>query len=415
MKRILFSTILPIFGFSITFAQVGIGNTTPLSTLDITAINATGSSTNTDGILVPRVDRQRAQSMSSVPVSTMIYINNIATGTPTGTAVNIDSTGYYYYDGTSWIKLNPINNIYSSDGTLNGIRTVSTNGNTVNFVNGTTSVGVTTTATEGSFSANGPTRGTLSLSTGTHRVDTYVDDANAAQINSSGTSTKLSIGTTNATPLSLKTNGTEKLILLSNGNVGIGTSTPSSAFELASGTANTSGLRFTNLTSATPVSTGQALGVDAGGNLVTVANPSPTNVSISSVNSTTAANFNVNDLTATIVSGTSQPISVPTGGKALFINFMLGVDYVNNPAGSGTAYYEARLYIDGVATDCYMRTQEVGISTNASFTVSTIKFLAAGNHTIDVRMQRTFNNGTTSGANMLCTPMSMSFNASYLN
>ena len=94
---------------------------------------------------------------------------------------------------------------------------------------------------------------------------------------------------------------------------------------------------------------------------------------------------------------------------------MLGVDYVNNPAGSGTAYYEARLYIDGVATDCYMRTQEVGISTNASFTISTIKFLAAGNHTIDVRMQRTFNNGTTSGAAMTCAPISMSFNASYLN
>lgn len=415
MKRIQFSIILIIAACSSLMAQNGINNSVPLATLDITAKNTTGTTTNVDGILVPRVDRQRAQSMTGTPVSTLIYINNISTGTQTGTAVNIDTAGYYYYDGTSWIKLNPNINIYTSDGSLSGTRTVTTNGNFLNFVNGTSNVGVTTSATEGRLSANGSTRGSLALSSGSSTSDILVDNAGAAQINSSGTSTKLSIGTTNATPLTIRTNGTEKMAVLSNGNVGIGTVNPNTTLELSSGTANTSGLRFTNLTSATPVGTGQALGVDASGNLVTVANPSPTNVSISSVNSTTGANFNVNDLAATIVSGTSQSITVPTGGKALFINFMLGVDYTNNPAGGGTAYYEARLYIDGVATDCYMRTQEVGTAGTATFTISTIKFLAAGNHTIDVRMQRTFNNGTTSGANMVCAPNSMSFNASYLN
>ncbi|WP_139785450.1 hypothetical protein [Chryseobacterium phocaeense] len=415
MKRIQFSIILIIAACSSLMAQSGINNSVPLATLDITAKNTTGTTTNVDGILVPRVDRQRAQSMTGTPVSTLIYINNISTGTQTGTAVNIDTAGYYYYDGTSWIKLNPNINIYTSDGSLSGARTVTTNGNFLNFVNGTSNVGVTTSATEGRISANGSTRGSLALSSGSSTSDILVDNAGAAQINSSGTSTKLSIGTTNATPLTIRTNGTEKMAVLSNGNVGIGTVNPNTTLELSSGTANTSGLRFTNLTSATPVGTGQALGVDASGNLVTVANPSPTNVSISSVNSTTGASFNVNDLAATIVSGTSQSITVPTGGKALFINFMLGVDYTNNPAGGGTAYYEARLYIDGVATDCYMRTQEVGTAGTATFTISTIKFLAAGNHTIDVRMQRTFNNGTTSGANMVCAPNSMSFNASYLN
>ncbi|MFN1215342.1 hypothetical protein ACKW6Q_00020 [Chryseobacterium kwangjuense] len=415
MKRIQFSIILIIAACSSLMAQSGINNSAPLATLDITAKNTTGTTTNVDGILVPRVDRQRAQSMTGTPVSTMIYVNNISTGTQTGTAVNIDTAGYYYYDGTSWIKLNPNINIYTSDGSLNGVRTVTTNGNFLNFVNGTSNVGVTTSATEGRLSANGSTRGSLALSSGSSTSDILVDNAGAAQINSSGTSTKLSIGTTNATPLTIRTNGTEKMAVLSNGNVGIGTVNPNTTLELSSGTANTSGLRFTNLTSSAPVGTGQALGVDASGNIVTVANPSPTNVSISSVNSTTGANFNVNDLAGTIVTGTSQSITVPTGGKALFINFMLGVDYTNNPTGGGTAYYEARLYIDGVATDCYMRTQEVGTAGTATFTISTIKFLAAGNHTIDVRMQRTFNNGTTSGANMICAPNSMSFNASYLN
>ena len=415
MKSIQLSIILTITSYSLVFSQMGINNTTPLSTLDISAKNPTGNSSGVDGILIPRVDRQRAQNMSAIPISTMVYINNIATGTQTGTAANIDTPGYYYYNGASWIKLNPSVNIYTSDGTLSSFRSVTTNGNPINFVNGTSTVGIISSETEGGFSATGSTRGTLSLSSETYMVDTYVDNANTAQMNSSGTTPKFSIGTTNTAPLALKTNGTEKLTLLSNGNTGIGTTAPNTALELASGTPNTSGLRFTNLTSATPISTGQALGVDATGNVVTVVNPSPANVSIFSVNSTADANFNVNDLTPVIISGTSQSITVPTGGKALFINCMLGVDYMNNPPGSGTAYYEARLYIDGVATDCYMRTQEVGISANAFFSISTIKFLVAGVHTIDVRMQRTFNNGTTSGANMLCTPISMSFNASYLN
>ncbi|SHM96318.1 hypothetical protein SAMN05444360_12361 [Chryseobacterium carnipullorum] len=415
MKRIQLSILLIISGYSLMYAQVGINTTTPLSTLDINARNATGTSTDTDGILVPRLDRQRAQSMNSVPVSTMIYINSITTGTQNGTAVNIDTTGFYYYNGTSWIKLIPSNTIYTSDGTLNGLRLITTNGNSISFVNGASTIGIITSAAEGGFSASGSAKGSVILSSSAETLETYADNGNATQMNSSGTITKLSIGTTNTAPLSLKTNGTEKLILLNNGNVGIGTSSPNTALELTSGTTNTSGLRFTNLTSTSPIGAGQALGVDTNGNVVTVANPNPTTVSTSSVNSTAEVNFTVNDVTATIISGTSQSINVPAGGKALFINFMLGVDYINNPSGSGTAYYEARLYIDGIATDCYMRTQEIGISANASFSISTIKFLAAGNHTVDVRMQRTFNNGTASGADMLCNPMSVSFNASYLN
>ncbi|MFP3631802.1 hypothetical protein SB776_34935, partial [Burkholderia sp. SIMBA_045] len=81
-------------------AQVGVNTTTPASTMDITAKNATGTTPNVDGLLVPRVDRQRAQSMASVPTSTLIFVNSIATGTQTGTAVNIDAVGHYSFNGT---------------------------------------------------------------------------------------------------------------------------------------------------------------------------------------------------------------------------------------------------------------------------------------------------------------------------
>lgn len=153
-KKILFGTLLfPLF----FCAQVGINNNVPASTLDITAKNATGTSTNVEGLLVPRVDRQKAQSMASVPVSTLIYVNSIATGTQTGTAVNVDAAGYYYFNGTVWIKLNPSVNIYNSDGTLTGNRTVTQNANTLAF---------TGTATN-AFSVDGTT---LSVDAANDRV-----------------------------------------------------------------------------------------------------------------------------------------------------------------------------------------------------------------------------------------------------
>ncbi|MEF9478803.1 hypothetical protein OWR28_14765 [Chryseobacterium sp. 1B4] len=101
MKKLL--TILVLFGFLLAYGQVGINTTTPKSTLDIDAFAGTSS---VDGLLIPRVDRQRAENMTSIPISTMIYVNNISTGTQTGIGINIDSVGFYYFDGTSWRPIN---------------------------------------------------------------------------------------------------------------------------------------------------------------------------------------------------------------------------------------------------------------------------------------------------------------------
>ncbi|TDP61760.1 beta strand repeat-containing protein [Flavobacterium dankookense] len=86
-----------------TYAQVGIGTTTPQSTLDITATSLTG--TSVDGLLIPRVSRLRAQTMTGTPTSTMIYVDDISNGSATLTTINVTSVGYYYFDGTVWIKL----------------------------------------------------------------------------------------------------------------------------------------------------------------------------------------------------------------------------------------------------------------------------------------------------------------------
>ncbi|MDQ1855229.1 hypothetical protein [Chryseobacterium sp. WLY505] len=84
-KKLLLTGLLTTFSLVVK-SQVGINTATPTATLDVTAKNSTGTGSSVEGILVPRVDRQKAQSMTGVPVSTLIYVNSIATGTNTGTA-----------------------------------------------------------------------------------------------------------------------------------------------------------------------------------------------------------------------------------------------------------------------------------------------------------------------------------------
>jgi hypothetical protein len=56
-----------------------------------------------------------------------------------------------------------------------------------------------------------------------------------------------------------------------NANVGIGTQTAQNKLDIVTGVANTSGLRLTNLTSASPATTGGAIGVDVNGDVVRIA------------------------------------------------------------------------------------------------------------------------------------------------
>ena len=103
--------ITPLF----TTAQVGVGTTTPAATTDITALNPTGTATNVDGLLIPRVDRRRARLMASIPTSTLIYVNNLNSSTA-APATNIDAVGFYYFDGTLWQKMSSSNTDWSLTG-----------------------------------------------------------------------------------------------------------------------------------------------------------------------------------------------------------------------------------------------------------------------------------------------------------
>ena len=134
-KNIILLSFMMISSYA--FSQVGVNTTAPAATLDIKAKNATASAV--DGLLIPRVDRLRAQSMTGVPVSTLIYVTSVLTGSSTGT--NIDAPGYYYFDESStWTKLktpagnsSTDSNIYNNDGTLQSNRTVAQAARTLAF------------------------------------------------------------------------------------------------------------------------------------------------------------------------------------------------------------------------------------------------------------------------------------------
>lgn len=240
MEKITISFAL-CFGIT-TFGQVGFNTPTPEATVDITAKNSTGTTSSPEGLLLPRVDRQRAQSMTGVKTSTLIYVENISTGTQTGTAINIDTPGYYYFNGTIWTKLiagGSSDNIYTANGTLTGNRVVTQNANTLAF---------TGTAVN-AFSVDGST---FSVDAANHRVGIGTttpqnrlhlgSDAPSAVTDPSGKKLAL-YNNDNFTSFyglgvssnrlqfhaSSKSDEAPAMVLTNNKNVGIGTTDPNSS------------------------------------------------------------------------------------------------------------------------------------------------------------------------------------------
>lgn len=73
--------------------------------------------------------------MASIETSTLIYINNVTTGSATGKVANVDEIGFYSFDGTLWQKFGSGAdvNIYKDNGTLMSNRLITMNDKTLSF------------------------------------------------------------------------------------------------------------------------------------------------------------------------------------------------------------------------------------------------------------------------------------------
>lgn len=355
MKKILI--LVGTISASFAMAQVGINTATPQTTLDISAKNATGTTTNVDGFLAPRVTRQRAQNMTGVPTSTMIYINNISTGTQTGTTINVDAVGYYYFNGTIWVKLdNPSNksssvNIYNSNGTLESNRTVAQDNNTLAF---------TSTATTGTnhFSVDG---NTFSVNAANHRiglgttnpqnkldlgtdVGSTITDATGKKLavyNNAGGTSFYGLG---VSPARLQFHASSAAtdapgaVLASNGNFGIGTTDPTNILDVRSTSAGA--VKIVDGTQgASKVLTSDANGVATWQNI-----PASTNTNIYNSNGTLTGNRVVTQNANTLAFTGSAVNSFSVDGATL------SVDGANDRLGIGTANPETKLHVISSAT-----------------------------------------------------------------
>ena len=98
---------------SLAFAQagkVGVNTSNPEATLDIrpSAANAATTATTNEGVLIPRVSRDRLKSIATANLkeSTLVYVDNIS-GTINPVTSNVTSKGFYYYSTTDskWVKI----------------------------------------------------------------------------------------------------------------------------------------------------------------------------------------------------------------------------------------------------------------------------------------------------------------------
>ena len=262
------------------FNQVAIGTNSPVASAKL-QVDATNK-----GLLPPRVTLTGTADVSTIATpATGLLVYNTATAGSGATAV---TPGIYYYDGAKWQRV--INQ--QPDATIEF--------NTAD-PNSTSPVPTFTPSTPAS------------------KDYVYVSSVDNSQWTYNGTAYVTytpPASTAWYTAASTKDAGSNKTgSVYRTGNLGIGdfsAAAPGNKLEIKSTTSNTSGLKFTNLTSSTPTSSGATLGVDASGNVVTVngssfspvfgtANPSGAiNVSsgssalLTSINITTTGTYLIN-------------------------------------------------------------------------------------------------------------------------
>ncbi|SEM53879.1 hypothetical protein SAMN05421856_10467 [Chryseobacterium taichungense] len=102
MKNII--TLAVLFISLTAFAQVGINNTSPKATLDISPNTIDGS--KPEGLLIPQLDGNslKTTAYGTSQKGVIVYAKSAASPTDTKT-VNVTTEGYYFYDGSVWQKM----------------------------------------------------------------------------------------------------------------------------------------------------------------------------------------------------------------------------------------------------------------------------------------------------------------------
>ncbi|MFL9833976.1 hypothetical protein [Chryseobacterium terrae] len=107
MKKIIFT--ISVLASCAAYSQVGINTEEPKATLDVTGKPT--DLTKTDGIIAPRLKGSELKGKDALygtdQKASLVYVTEaLAASDTTSKTVNVTSTGYFYFDGNVWQKLN---------------------------------------------------------------------------------------------------------------------------------------------------------------------------------------------------------------------------------------------------------------------------------------------------------------------
>lgn len=140
MKKTLI--LLGTLAMSYTYAQqgrVGVNTESPQATLEVTPskANALATATTNEGVIAPKLTKTRIANIATPVEGTLVYATDANYGGTNVAVSKITEKGYYFYNGTEWVKASAGNalssNIYTADGTLTGKRTVNTGTQNLNI------------------------------------------------------------------------------------------------------------------------------------------------------------------------------------------------------------------------------------------------------------------------------------------
>ncbi len=260
MKKNLFTAQL-LLAASLFIAQtgrVGINTESPKTSLDVNGrSDSNGVSLTNDitGLQAPRLTRLELTNKGNTLYTqdqrgALIYITDISGGDTLSQRVNITSVGYYYFNGTEWIKISPDINIYKDDGTLTSNRTMTMDGKTLTFlgnnqrtiINSGSGIRQESLASSSTGLSNilivSPDRNSNNVET---RLSLQAFPESNTQVFAGLDAISLDIGsnaTTNSVPIRFITSagssalGTEKARITGDGKMGIGAISPSNKFHV---------------------------------------------------------------------------------------------------------------------------------------------------------------------------------------
>ena len=116
MKKLLYFSLL-VMSICQTQAQTGINTLSPQATLDV--VGKPSSLTEVDGVIAPRLSGNQLKAKdalySSAQTGAIVYVTSAASPT-TAKTINVISSGYYFFDGNVWVKVNDNKPITADNG-----------------------------------------------------------------------------------------------------------------------------------------------------------------------------------------------------------------------------------------------------------------------------------------------------------